>query len=145
MTEHKAVNANEPKLTAKPEIDITPELDTNCANCLWGFIVKYCAVYVNLVKLTFCLTLQCSHLSLASKKQRHLDKSFHTFAHLKQSNCLSMAYNDTEPVFDWRCFQTCNLSKYYPDVLYKAVEIDAPGVQGQSDISLMYLECRDNR
>jgi hypothetical protein len=114
----------------RPEIDTTPELDAKRANYYQG-LIGVLRWICKLGRKDILVDVAMLSRFLASPRRGNLDQAFHIFAYLKRYNRSSMAFDDTEPVFDESCFQKCNWSKTYPGAC-EAIPPDAPEAQGQS-------------
>ena len=52
---------------------------------------------------------------LAQGRIGHLQQAYHIFLYLKAYNRSRLVFDDTQPIFDGRAFQTCDWSEFYPD------------------------------
>ncbi len=88
----------------QPEIDTTPKLDAKRANYFQG-LIGVLRWICELGRIDILVDVAMLSRFLASPRRGHLDQAYHIFAYLKQYNRSSMAFDDTEPVFDESCFQ----------------------------------------
>eukprot|EP00978_Attheya_sp_CCMP212_P035677 scaffold156772_cov26-Attheya_sp.AAC.1 len=97
----------------RPELDISPELGPEKANCYQNLIgVLRWAVELGHIDIHVDVALLSSHLAMPRKG--HLDQVFHIFAYLKKYKSSKCVFDAANPSFGDR-FKPAGWDKFYPD------------------------------
>ena len=122
----------------RPEMDTSPELDSNRANYYQGLIgVLRWMCELGRVDILTPVTL-LSHF-LASPRAGHLEQVFHIFAYLKRYNRSTMVFDDTIPTFDESRFKATDWSAYYPNAS-EVIPPNCPDARGNSVTTTCFVD-----
>jgi hypothetical protein len=105
----------------RPELDVSPELDPECANYFMSLIgILRWSVEIGQMDITCKVSMMSSHMALP--REGHLTQWFHMFAYLKKKHNSRMVFDPTYPFVDEECFKSDEDWK----VLYGDVEEATP-------------------
>lgn len=132
----------------RPELDITPELNSERQNYYQG-LIGVLRWICELGRIDILNPISLLSRYLASAREGHLDQVFHVFAYLKAHDRSTMVFDDTYPVYNNARFLQFDWSEHYPDAA-EAIPDNIPGERGKPVVMSCFVDadhagCRETR
>jgi hypothetical protein len=122
----------------RPELDTTPELDAKRHNYYQG-LIGVLRWMCELGRIDILIDVAMLSRFLAAPREGHLQQAFHIFGYLKHHSRSTMAFDDTEPLFDETSFQEVDWSEFYPDAA-EPTPSRAPELRGKSIVMSCFVD-----
>ena len=113
----------------KPELDLSPELDSTQAQYYQSLIgVLQWMVEIGRIDMITEVSMMAAHMAMP--REGHLDNIFHMFAYLKTKHNSRMVFDPSYPTIDMTSFKECDWKHFYKGAK-EAIPDNAPEPRGK--------------